>query len=98
MPYQTEFPDFPSSDIPSDIPSDFVDSSWHYDTCPSFTSDARGLVLWVDRAAPDMREVEGIARFGIATVDDYCTGRDVFESDNWTDTLAEINRHPIKEA
>lgn len=57
MTYQTEFPDIA---LPSDIPADWVDMSWHNDACPSFvvTGNVYGtcVTLWIDDADPDKRE------------------------------------------
>lgn len=98
MSYATEFPDFPASDIPTDIPPDFMDSSWHNDECPSFTSDARGLTLWVNY--PDLDPADHGSRFSVVlSTETYLNsaGYWSFDSDSWADTLAEINRHPVQD-
>jgi hypothetical protein len=53
--FQQEFPDFPAADMPA-IPAGFVDTSWHNDVCPSFTSDSAGLIIWIDYLDPANRE------------------------------------------
>lgn len=59
MTYQTEFPDFPPADMPA-LPDGlgFVDTSWHNDACPSFTSDEVGLTIWVDFLDPAKSEFQ----------------------------------------
>lgn len=58
MPFQTEFPDYPATDMPA-IPAGFEDSSWHNNSAPSFENTALGLSIWIDYAAPEMREYTG---------------------------------------
>jgi len=53
--WRSEFPDFPAATMP-EIPAGFADTSWHNDACPSFTSDACELRLWVDFLDPAQRE------------------------------------------
>ncbi|TYL70957.1 hypothetical protein [Bradyrhizobium cytisi] len=60
--YRTEFPDFPAADMPT-MPRGFEDSSWHNDSCPSFTSEELGLRIWIDYADPAQREHDGGSRF-----------------------------------
>ncbi len=54
--YQSEFPDFPASDMPV-MPEGFADSSWHNDSCPSFTNSALQLIIFVDYLDPTQREI-----------------------------------------
>ena len=68
MTYATEFPNF--ADMPSDIPAGLIDRSWGNDACPSFTIWEREtgfrygqLVLWIDHANPEEREVATGKRF-----------------------------------
>jgi hypothetical protein len=92
MTYRTQFPDYPESDMPQDIPQGLTDSSWRNDTCPSFTvwendeSPAFNWCrLWVDYADPDQRELKPIARFQLTLWDDNSKIDPVtlLESDDW---------------
>lgn len=55
-------PDFDQSTLPS-IPSDWVDTSWVNELCPSFEIPGKGLRVWIDYPDQDMREVPGFGRF-----------------------------------
>lgn len=90
MTYQTEFPGF--ADMPHDIPAALVDSSWHNDTCPSFTvwEDVESPLfqfckLWVNYADPKSREFDGSSRFELTLFEE--DGRvepvNLFMSDDW---------------
>ena len=59
--YQTEFPDF---ELDVELPEGFewVDASWHNDTCPSWTDHENNLKLWIDYKDTDKRECEGSSR------------------------------------
>jgi len=85
--YRNEFPDFPASDMPGDIPPGFVDSSWRNDICPSFTNEALGLVLWIDFADPSRREFPHWHRYRVTTAsaDDIA---DLFDSDDFAAVVA----------
>lgn len=58
MTYATEFPEFVAG-MPA-IPTDYVDTSWHNDACPSFHVAGNvyglGVTLWVDHADKAERE------------------------------------------
>jgi len=92
MSWQTEFPDFPAADLPA-IPPGFEDTSWHNDTCPSFTSDEAGLTIWVDYLAPASREYEGAyPRFGVTAQDHGVeTSGPSLMTDSWEEVLAFID-------
>lgn len=53
--YMTEFPDYPVGEMPA-LPAGFVDRSWRVEPCPCFIHEEIGLVLWTDRADPDLRD------------------------------------------
>lgn len=57
------------------------DSSWHNDTCPSFTCDV--FVLFIDHADRASREFPEAPRFSLTD-----EGRTVLETDSWADVLA----------
>ncbi len=86
MTYRREFPDFPASDMPGNLPG-FVDSSWRNDACPSFTNEALGLVLWVDFADPSRREFPDWHRYRITTAAQDAPA-DLFSSDDFAAVVA----------
>jgi hypothetical protein len=61
--YWIEFPDFRPATMPPIVTAGFHDTSWRDDACPSFTSDALGLILWIDYASPAERERPTLPRF-----------------------------------
>ena len=44
--YQMEFPDFGELDV--DLPDDWIDESWHDDTCPRWRVDGTDLYVLID--------------------------------------------------
>lgn len=83
--YSTEFPDFVMDVV---VPSDFKDTSWRNDVCPSFM--AHGLCLWIDYKEPEKREMQG-KRFAIVTVDEeQQRGETLIETDDWSEVIAKI--------
>ncbi len=62
--YKTEFPDF---DYELTLPSDWIDSSWHNDICPSFEAEFEDMRyrIFCDYADPARREVGGL-QFAVA--------------------------------
>jgi hypothetical protein len=80
--YATEFPEFTAADIPAELldATQWVDMSWHNETCPRFYSVAtltyKGeparVCVWVEKANPAEREDATHPRFGVelVTVDD----------------------------
>lgn len=64
--WQHEFPDYPSEELPP-IPRDWIDQSWHNDTCPFFTTP-NGLGIFIDYADPDQREIPSM-RFSVVVMD-----------------------------
>ena len=96
--FQTEFPDYPVADMPA-MPAhgDFVDTSWHNDACPSITSDALGLRIWIDFADKTVREFENGPRFIVTRQDGGIeTGQTVIETDGWDEVLAVIEQERSK--
>lgn len=100
--YQTEFPDFPAADMPA-IPATFVDTSWHNDMCPSFTSDEIGLLLWVDYLDPSKRKFQdsqGNASYPRFSVQSQAHGIETsgphLDTDDWTDVIAFIAARQVE--
>lgn len=87
MTYRTEFPDFDAATMPA-IPADWTDTSWHNDTCPSFS--VNGLRIFVDYADPAMREVPECERYSVHTDDD---GRDICYGDDWAAVLRAVEEY-----
>jgi len=89
--YLAEFPDFRPQDMPA-IPKGFVDTSWHNDACPSFTSDQYGLTIWVDYADPTKREYgDTHPRFIVNSQDHGVeTSGPSLATDDWNEVLAFI--------
>lgn len=96
MTYATAFPDFPASDIPSDIPPAWSDSSWHNDACPSFTvcgpevTSAR-LVMWINYSDKSLSELPDAPRYMLADG----ANETLFESDDWAEFREMAERHRL---
>ena len=87
--YLKEFPDYGTMDVSA--PEGFKDSSWHNDICPSFTNEAKNLIIWVDYADPEKREYPLTWRFMLCSIDaDGICSVVIAESDSWADILAAI--------
>ena len=87
--WQQEFPDYPLADMPA-VPAGFEDTSWHNDTCPSFRDDELGVVIFVDYADPEKRELHG-KRFLIARQPDPAdTLQEIISTDDWAEILTAI--------
>ena len=98
--YASEFPDFTSSDVPTEFldASQWVDMSWHNEACPRFYSVATltyngepaRVCVWVEKPNVDEREEPSHPRFGVelVTVDDC----EQFPTDTSVDcdTLAQV--------
>lgn len=87
--WQIEFPDFTAADMPR-IPEGFEDVSWHNDSCPSFLNERAGLMIFVERIAPEDREDEGTPRFGLAEWKEGATGTYYAQGEVWADILKAI--------
>jgi hypothetical protein len=85
--YREEFSDYRPEDMPA-IPDGWRDTSWHNDTCPSFDTGA-GLVVFVDYAKPEEREIPESTRFSVHLVD-LGHFQPVADFDAWPDVLAYV--------
>lgn len=83
-----EFPDFDLATMP-EIPADYVDVSWHNDSCPSFLNEATGRILFVDYADAENREHPETPRFNLNVWDCGNTGETLVESDDWNAILVQ---------
>jgi hypothetical protein len=95
MTYKTEFPDFPDKDMP-EIPAGFEDSSWHNDTCPSFSNPH--LLIWIDYLDPEQREWPGkYPRFNVQPMRNgiEITGDGGLMTDSWEAVLEYIAKHTV---
>jgi hypothetical protein len=96
--FQTEFPDYPVADMPA-MPThgDFIDTSWHNDTCPSIASDPLGLHIWIDFADKLLREFKDGRRFIVVRQEHGIkTGDTVIETDDWEEVLGVIEHERAK--
>jgi hypothetical protein len=76
--YATEFPDFTTSDIPTEFldVSQWEDMSWHNETCPRFVSvatlthngESAKVCVWVEKPLAEERECPSNPRFGVELV------------------------------
>lgn len=97
--WRDEFPGMPKSDMPA-IPSEWVDSSWRNEACPSFTfmSGARETGdfnftrarVWIDFKNPDRRDPPNSPRFTVTFEDDHGRVETVFTADDWPEILAYV--------
>jgi hypothetical protein len=90
MKYQKEFPDFPAADMPDLMPQGFADTSWHNDSCPSFTSEDLGLRIWIDYSDRELCEHAGGSRFALEPSDNEDDITEQVISDNWAVILEAI--------
>ncbi|WP_047308801.1 hypothetical protein [Rhodopseudomonas palustris] len=90
MTYRDQFPDFPTSDLPGILPG-FADSSWRNDVCPSFTSEALGLVLWVDFADPMRREFPEWDRYRVTSEENSIV--DLMSSNDFAAVVVFVSEH-----
>lgn len=90
MTFHTEFPDFPTADMPV-IPAGFEDGSWHNDACPCFINERAGLIIWVDYVDPSKREFPDTRRFYLNGYDQG-PGLEIASSDDWADILTAVAR------
>lgn len=94
--WQTEFPDFPPADMPP-IPSDWRDSSWHNDTCPSFVvitfppgSMYQQARAWIAESDPARREFATMHRFSVTYEDVGGMGATPFTTNHFGALLAYV--------
>lgn len=76
-----EFPDYPANAMPA-LPDGWYDSSWHNDTCPSYTRGDERATILIDYPDAADREFSCQARF-VVMVDDVTS-----ETDDWNEALA----------
>lgn len=84
-----QFPDYPFNDLPLEVLTDFQDTSWHNDTCPSFRKG--NVIVWVDWPDPREREDFEGHRFIVCRLDnDGCLTEEepLLETDDWNAVLA----------
>ena len=91
MTYQTEFPDFPATDMPT-IPAGWTDTSWHNDACPSFNV-GNGMVVFIDFADSSLKEFEDTKRFTVHADPEVHNHNDVLmDTDDWSELLAFVSQ------
>jgi len=83
MSFSTEFPDCDAASLPV-IPSNWVDTSWRNDACPSFDTQT-GYRVFIDYANQSDREFNQSLRFSVHTNTDHVAV--AFESDDWSAVL-----------
>lgn len=95
--YQREFPAFPI--ITEAIPKGFTDSSWHNNTCPSFSHeypDGSALHIHIDWLDPNEREAGPDApRYSVWLQhnEGYQVGECLMSND-WQEIIAGLSRFP----
>ncbi len=84
MTLHPEFSDFPLADMPLPMPPGFHDSSWHNDTCPSYSNENYSIRIWINYVDPALREFgfEG-ARFAAYVETEDGDSPLIAASDNW---------------
>jgi hypothetical protein len=89
--WKEEFPDFPDADMPP-LVEGLEDISWHNDVCPSFSSEALGVYLFVDYANAARREFPEGPRFRLSEYvgEGEGPGNEIVETDDWDEVLAAI--------
>lgn len=83
--YKTEFPGYDDELV---FPKGWNDTSWHNDTCPSFSYPALSgeeIRIYCDYADPKLREIEG-KRFNV-TMDDGIVFKDLAGFDTLKEAL-----------
>ena len=94
--YQAAFPDYPPADMPA-LPYLFDDSSWKNDVCPSYSSDAFNLRIWIDYVDPAQREVDQDNRFIVSDLEDDTGSHDVLlQTDDWSEVLAFVAEREVE--
>lgn len=87
-----EFPQFPRSEFPVEIPTGFSDGSWRNDLAPCLimqgNSSDNMIRIWIDHKDSDKREYPELARYTVV-MEDVTTGDTwtVLESESWDDVL-----------
>lgn len=85
---EAQFPDFK---LDVTIPSDWSDTSYHNDVCPSYRKSfpsGRSLRIWVDFADPARREYPNSPRFTVQSMNaDEEFMDDIVQTDDWEEVL-----------
>ena len=85
MSYQQEFPKFILDVV---IPTDFVDTSWHNDACPSFSKDIGDGFCARVYADINEREIQDFGRFSVCICDeDMMFIEEGINTDDWNEIL-----------
>jgi hypothetical protein len=74
-----EFPDYDVSTLPA-IPDEWLDTSWHNDTCPSW--QVGPYRVSIDYADPSEREFDNTERF-LVSLEQDC----LLATNNWQEVL-----------
>lgn len=86
MTFQTEFPDFPATDMPA-IPAGWTDQSWRNDSCPCFNT-GNGALVYVDFADTSLREIPDGTRFNVQADPEIHGHNETFlDTDIWDEVL-----------
>lgn len=83
---------FDQSTLPS-IPSDWVDTSWVNDCCPSFEVPGKPVRVWIDYPDPQHREFPEDGRFMVTAMDgDQLSDLTLVDpTDDWSAILEYLN-------
>lgn len=92
--FREQFPDYPVDAFPA-LSATFAHTSWSQNMCPSITSDALGLHIWIDFPNPDDREHAGKRFIVEEQKNGIETGRTVVETDEWADVLVAIEKKAL---
>lgn len=96
MSWRTEFPEFLASDLPA-IPSDWIDSSWHNDASPSWTTPAERLQIFISESDPAARELQSGGRFNVLSLADATLDHCLLTTDAWRAVLAMVAAKEIED-
>lgn len=84
--FRTEFPDFDPATMPA-IPSEWTDTSWREEPCPSFEAQ-ENITVFVDYEDPMDREMQdAYPRFLIQVYDAEGNALSEFNTDDWDKIL-----------
>lgn len=74
------------------------DTSWHNDTCPSFSNEFVGLRLWVEANDVEQREYDDMSKYSLVTInEDFEQIEVILETENLDEVIAKVNEI-VKEA
>lgn len=89
---KAEFPTFDVSTLPA-IPGNWVDVSWHNDTCPSFEAiknDGGAVYVFVDFPDSADREFPETKRYSIVSAPHMRDTETLLDTDDWAAVLAKV--------